>query len=166
MAQNEGICYQMNSDGQNCDLYNPEGKSFLRLAAQFNATTENINTNPGQKFLLSYYINTKNVVSGKALISVIDSDIDNGIDNNNNGIDDNIIASRSINFGSDWVKKIILFTPPASSSGLIKIRLSAVDNTQGRIYFVSIKMKLDIVVSPTKGIILAIYAITFIILTY
>jgi hypothetical protein len=136
-SQSEGVCY-ISKDDNNCLLYNPEGRSFLRLGAIYNAISDTIDVIPGHEYYLSAYINTKNLTSGNALITILDSNNSLPIKN-----DEGEDYKVSLKAARPWTLVNLEFKPQVNS---IKIKLEGEKEDEkasllGKIYYDDIQIK-------------------------
>ncbi len=110
--------------------YAPEGRSFLKLGSTFSATSEMLDVSPNTEYILTAYINTKNLKSGSAQATIkIGSDT--------------IIPNPavSLEYGNDWTFKLGTFTTGNNVTNIEVLLDSDSDTTQGNYYFDDIKIK-------------------------
>lgn len=112
--------------------YAPEGSSFLKLGSAHSATSEFIDVSPDIDYILTAYINTKNLSGAAALASIEQF----RADNNSLGAGDII----SLAGGNDWTYKLGSFKTN-SAAARIKITLHSQGKAAGNYYFDDIKIK-------------------------
>ncbi|PLX27780.1 hypothetical protein C0583_00890 [Candidatus Parcubacteria bacterium] len=113
-AQKEGIDYPM------------DGKAFLKFGAKDSVRSEPIDLVPGSEYIITYYINTKNLAAGQAVLDI--SSLGGGVFN----------TERSRN----WEMKFHRFTAGGNTDARIEFFTS---NGDGNVYIdnVSIRPALD-----------------------
>ena len=121
-AQNEGIDYAR------------EGQGFLKLGSAFDATSETLDVMPNINYIVTAYINTKNLKRGKAAIDIMDG---------SGGVVASRVATQKLGIG--WQFQVSKFS---TSGSAIKIKLYAVDDngaqliaSEGSVYFDDIKIR-------------------------
>ena len=113
--------------------YAKEGASFLKLGSSYDATSEITDIIPSTDYVITAYVNTKNLKKGQAKIDII-------------GNADTIIASGTItqDLGNDWQFQVGNFTTRSVDSG-VRIKLYSNDGglagSEGNFYFDDIKIR-------------------------
>jgi hypothetical protein len=105
-----------------------EGQTFLKVGSSYDATSEDVDVIPGIEYIITAYVNTKNLKTGAATIDVLS---ENGIN----------LLRIAQDLGSDWIFKVGRFT---ASGSRIKVRLgsvSAATSAEGNFYFDDIKIR-------------------------
>ncbi len=120
-AQSEGIGYAR------------DGKSFIRLGSSYDATSEVIDVIPGKDYFISAYVNTKNLKSGDAMISIVKGA----------SLDYIKEAAVSQKLGEDWTYQVAWFNTGANSQIRIKLHSNAggTAGSAGNFYFDDVKIK-------------------------
>ena len=119
-AQTEGIGYA------------PEGASFLKLGSSYDAVSESIDVMPKKDYIITAYINTKNLKSGTSTIDILNNK-------------DAVIASQVIkqDLGNGWNFRVGKFSTGDYTQ--IKIRLYSLAGgtagSEGNFYYDDIKIK-------------------------
>ncbi len=123
--------------------YTPEGKQFLKLGYKYIAESEYIEVEPNTMYNLSIYINTLNLVGGKAIVRIL------FYDKNGNLINKNDIISLDNSY--KWINVANRFFAN-SNIQRIKIRLLTDNAHSGVVYFDDIKIKSALKVRDDKYI--------------
>lgn len=120
-AQTEGIGYAR------------EGRAFLKLGSSYDATSEETDVMPNTDYIITAYVNTKNLKSGQARIDII-----------NDKASSPAVITQDI--GNDWQFKVGKFF--SGNNSKIKIKLYAslsgggnLKSSEGNFYFDDIKIK-------------------------
>lgn len=112
--------------------YAPEGQSFLKLGSSYDAESEDVDVIPDTPYIITAYVNTKNLKSGQARI-----DIQSGTGAN--------IATGVIrqDIGKEWQFQVGTFTTGNSTRIKIKLYSSASGTaaSEGNFYFDDIKIR-------------------------
>ena len=126
-SQKEGkdFCFRKNKNGT-CYNYAPEGKLFLKLTADHAhipklVSQYNFSVDEGKEYILTAYVNTKNLSSGKAQIKINNSEV------------------MAIPSKEPWKFRVSTIFKPTSPT--INITLTAYENSQGSYYFDDIKIR-------------------------
>ena len=118
-AQTEGIGYAR------------EGQSFLKIGSSYDATSEGVDVMANSTYIITAYVNTKNLKSGQAMIDII------GVDAANK---QNIAQA----LGNDWQFQVGKFT---TGAGVSRINIKLYSNaggtagSEGNFYFDDIKIR-------------------------
>jgi len=112
--------------------YAKEGRAFLKLGSSYDATSEDIDVIPDTDYIITAFVNTRNLKSGQAKIDIV------------NGIGVPIKSSAiSQNLGNDWQFEVGKFSSGGNS--IIKIKLysnsSGSSGSEGNFYFDDIKIR-------------------------
>ncbi|MDP2708982.1 MAG: hypothetical protein Q8O93_02970, partial [bacterium] len=113
--------------------YAPEGRVFLKLGSSYIAESEGIDVMPNTPYIITAYVNTKNLKSGQAKIDI----------KNSAGAD---IKQAVIwqDIGNDWQFKLGEFSSGGNSRIKIQLSASAVGArpvSEGNFYFDDIKIR-------------------------
>ncbi len=116
--------------------YAPDGNSFLKLGSSYSAISEETDVMPNTKYIITAYVNTKNLKSGTAKIDILD--------NSESVINNSGSETISQSLGMDWQFQVGTFTTDANDSR-IKIKLYSASAgsvaSQGNFYFDDIKIR-------------------------
>ncbi|MDO8592265.1 MAG: hypothetical protein Q7R92_00660 [bacterium] len=117
-AQKEGIGYA------------PEGRNFLKLGSSYTAESEMIDVMPNTPYIITAYVNTKNLKTGQAMIDIT-------------GQSGPVITQ---DLGNDWQFKLAKFTTGNESQIRVKLYAAAdgggaLDSAQGNFYYDGIKIR-------------------------
>ncbi len=130
-TNSKGVCFRRDIN-KKCYLFAPDGNSFLQLGAKYWAKSDMIDLIAGD-YTLTAYINTTNLLNGKAKIQIED------LKGEIKGMTE--LPERS----KDWIFKVIKFKV---DNNQIKIKLfTEGDNEGGVAYFDDIKIKPSLKVS-------------------
>ncbi|MDO8626550.1 MAG: hypothetical protein Q7K39_03815, partial [Candidatus Magasanikbacteria bacterium] len=122
--------------------YSGEGASFLKMGSSFSAVSEQTDVSPNTDYIITAYVNTKNLKSGQAKIDILKKD---SLKNKDVVIADSIIKQ---DLGNDWNFQMGKFTTGPDDSQ-IKIKLYAalkdsgvsLAGSEGNFYFDDIKIR-------------------------
>jgi len=128
-AQDEGVGYA------------PEGNNFLKLGSTYSATSEftdvvGSNQPGGIAYVLTAYINTINLKTGSARVSV------EGFDSLGNSLGNLTLTPEVVLLGgNDWTFKLGRFNVTNQNITRVKIALYSDSSTQGNFYFDDVKLR-------------------------
>lgn len=112
--------------------YAKEGKAFLKLGSSYSAESEFVDVIPNTDYIITAYVNTKNLKSGQAVMDILN-------------ISDSAVSSSVISqdMGMDWRFAVGRFSSAGNSRIKIKLYASAGGSpgSQGNFYFDGISIR-------------------------
>jgi hypothetical protein len=126
----------------------PEGRSYLKLGSSFSASSDYINVERGNTYVLSAYINTINLFTGSARIKVEEY-------NSNSWLNESDVVNVELAAGENWTFALGEFSP--NSGGVNKIKLvlyadgQSGDTVGGNFYFDDIKLRYALSLKSIEG---------------
>ena len=110
----------------------PEGHAFLKLGSSYDATSEDVDVIPGADYIITAYVNTKNLKSGQLKIDILTG----------TGV---VVAPAVIqqNLGNDWQFEVGKFSSGGNSRIKIKLYSDAggTAGSEGNFYFDDVKIR-------------------------
>ncbi|MFH1255118.1 MAG: hypothetical protein V1667_01445 [bacterium] len=112
--------------------YAKEGKSFLKLGSSYSAESEFVDVIPNTDYIITAYLNTKNLKSGQAVIDILSQ--------SGTAVKSAVISQ---DIGADWKFSVGKFSSAGNSRIKIKLYASAEGNpgSKGNFYFDGISIR-------------------------